>query len=67
MKNLVPISPEEIVLAFDHPKLKVFTEPKELKKYLLELDYHNSVLLMMSSGNYGGLEWDDLKARLSSY
>ena len=67
MKNLVPMSPEEIALAFDHPKLKVFTETKELKKYLLELDYHNSVLLMMSSGNYGGLEWGDLKARLSSY
>ena len=67
IKNRIPISAEEIFLAFDLPELMVFTEPKKLIKHLLELDYHKSVLLMMSSGNYGGLEWEDLKARLSCY
>ena len=67
IKNRTPISPEEIVLAFDLPDLMVFTEPQKLKNHLLELDYHKSVLLMMSSGNYGGLNWEELKDRLSRY
>ncbi len=67
IKNRIPVGAEEIFQAFDLPELMVFTKPKKLKKHLLELDYHKSVLLMMSSGNYGGLEWEDLKARLSCY
>ena len=67
IKNRPPISPEEIVVAFDLPELRVFTEPQKLKDHLLELDYHQKVLLMMSSGNYGGLDWDALKSKLSHY
>ena len=67
IKNRPPISPEEIVVAFDLPELRVFTEPQKLKDHLLKLDYHQKVLLMMSSGNYGGLDWDALKSKLSHY
>ncbi len=65
IKNRPPISPEEIIMAFDLPELKVFKEPQKLKDYLYELDYHLKVLLMMSSGNYGGLDWERLIAKLS--
>ena len=67
IKNRPPISPEEILVAFDLPELMVFTEPQKLKDHLLELDYHHKVLLMMSSGNYGGLDWEALKSKLSHY
>lgn len=67
IKNRPPISPEEIVVAFDLPELRVFTEPQKLKDHLLKLDYHQKVLLMMSSGNYGGLDWEALKSKLSHY
>ena len=67
IKNRPPISPEEIVVAFDLPELRVFIEPQKLKNHLLELDYHQKVLLMMSSGNYGGLDWEVLKAKLSQF
>ncbi len=67
IKNRPPISPEEILVAFDLPELMVFTEPQKLKDHLLELDYHQKVLLMMSSGNYGGLDWEALKFKLSHY
>ncbi|MEC8636524.1 MAG: Mur ligase family protein [Bacteroidota bacterium] len=67
IKNRTPISPKEIALAFDLNELLVFTEPQKLKNYLMELNYHKSVLLMMSSGNYGGISWEELKARLSLY
>ena len=65
IKNRPHISPEEILVAFDLPELMVFTEPQKLKDHLLELDYHHKVLLMMSSGNYGGLDWEALKSKLS--
>ncbi len=67
IKNRPPISPEEILVAFGLPELIVFTEPQKLKDHLLELDYHQKVLLMMSSGNYGGLDWEALKSKLSHY
>ena len=67
IKNRPPISPEEIVVAFDLPELRVFIEPQKLKNHLLELDYHQKVLLMMSSGNYGGLDWEVLKVKLSQF
>ena len=67
IKNRPPISPEEIVVAFDQPELRVFIDPQKLKDHLLELDYHQKVLLMMSSGNYGGLDWEVLKLKLSHF
>lgn len=48
--------------AFDHTNCKVFDDPKLLHRYLLSQNYNTSVLLMMSSGNYGDLNWEPLKA-----
>ena len=67
IKNRTPISPEEIIKAFDLPELTVFKEPQKLEDHLFELDYHQKVLLMMSSGNYGGLDWQMLISKLSHY
>lgn len=67
IKNRPPISPEEITTAFGREDLKVFTQPETLKKFLLEQDYYQSVLLMMSSGNYGGLDWEELRSKILNY
>jgi len=61
LKKLEPIPPELIVKEFNRPDLKVFTEPEKLHRYLYNKDLKNSVLLLMSSGNYGGLNLDKLK------
>jgi UDP-N-acetylmuramate: L-alanyl-gamma-D-glutamyl-meso-diaminopimelate ligase len=45
----------------------VFTDPQLLKVFLMEQNYHNSVLLMMSSGNYGGLDWEELKVKIAHF
>lgn len=66
-KNRAPISPEEIVVALGRSDLLVFTQPQDLEEFLLEQEYHHSVLLMMSSGNYGGLDWEELKTKLSYF
>ncbi len=54
-------------MAFQHPNVIVFENPTELHQSLLEYNYEDSVLLMMSSGNYGGLNWDNLISRVGSF
>ena len=56
LKGLEPIPPELIIKEFNYPGLKVFTEPEKLHRYLYDLDLQNTALLLMSSGNYGGLD-----------
>ena len=67
IKNRPMLEVETIATAFDHPNLKVFQQPKTLQEHLLDKDYSNAVLLMMSSGHYGGIDWDRLVARVSSF
>lgn len=64
IKGLNPISKEQIVESFNREALKVFTEPSELENYLKEKDLSDSVLLLMSSGNYGGLPIDTIASIL---
>ena len=56
IKRREPIAPEFIKKAFNDESIKVFTNPEELKEYLLNVSKDNKVFLMMSSGNYGGLD-----------
>ncbi len=60
LKGLEPIPPELIVKEFNFPGLKVFTEPSKLHRYLYDLDLKDTALLLMSSGNYGGLDFDKI-------
>lgn len=60
IKRLPPITAEDVKQAFKRDDLLVFTETEELYKYLLGLDKHDTTLLLMSSGNFGGMEIDEL-------
>ncbi len=55
-KKLPPISPDEVKKAFDRDDLKVFTDSTALKKALLAIDYSDKNLLLMSSGNFDGID-----------
>lgn len=61
IKKLPPISEEQIFEAFGKRDLKVFTNPEEFQQYLKDMEYSNKVLLLMSSGNYGGLDFDEIR------
>jgi len=61
IKKMEPISKDQIREAFDKKDLIVYTTPQEFKEHLQDLDYSNSVLLLMSSGNYGGLDFEEIK------
>lgn len=66
IKGRPAIEPADIQAAFQHHNLKVFTTPKELHAYLWDKNYATSVLLMMSSGNYGNLDWEKLSAMITA-
>ncbi|MFK5891521.1 MAG: Mur ligase family protein [Flavobacteriaceae bacterium] len=60
IKKLEPISAAQIKKAFNRKDLKVFTDPKAFSDYLFAQNLNNMALLLMSSGNYGGLDFERL-------
>lgn len=56
IKRMEAISPEFIKEKFKNDKLKVFTNAEELHQYWATLDKTQGAFLMMSSGNFGGLD-----------
>jgi UDP-N-acetylmuramate: L-alanyl-gamma-D-glutamyl-meso-diaminopimelate ligase len=55
-KKLQEISEKDIMDSFNCKDLKVFTDSLKLSEYLTNLDWNNKNLLLMSSGNFGGLD-----------
>ncbi len=60
IKKLEPISEVQIAEAFQRDDLVIFTEPAAFKEYLFSQNFDNTALLLMSSGNYGGLSFDEV-------
>lgn len=60
IKRLEHIDAGNIDQAFAHENLKVYTEPKAFQDHLKSISLKNTVLLLMSSGDYGGLNFDEL-------
>ena len=61
IKRLEPIDSELILRSFNHSSLTVIDNYEKLNKKIYDLDLSNSVLLMMSSGKFGGLDIDKIK------
>ena len=64
IKKLQEVSEDQIRNAFQKNGLKIFTNPNTFKSELKNTNLDNSVLLMMSSGNYGGLDMEELKGMI---
>jgi UDP-N-acetylmuramate: L-alanyl-gamma-D-glutamyl-meso-diaminopimelate ligase len=62
IKQLEEVTYEQIAASFNRDDLIIYTNPKDFKEYLFNLNLDNSALLLMSSGNYGGLNFDEVKA-----
>jgi UDP-N-acetylmuramate: L-alanyl-gamma-D-glutamyl-meso-diaminopimelate ligase len=63
-KRLEPIAENEIKEAFSLKHLQVFQDKNELEKFLLAQNWNNSNLLMMSSGNFDGLNINELAQKI---
>ena len=64
IKKLDTVSSAQILNAFQRDDLLVFTDPIAFQDYLFEQDFNNTSLLLMSSGNYGGLDFEKVKGIL---
>ena len=64
-KKLKEITVEQVLNYFNTPNLKVFTDSLELVNYLKSKSFSNSVLLMMSSGNFDGIDFNELSTQLN--
>jgi|AntRauTorcE11898_2_1112593.scaffolds.fasta_scaffold03577_2 UDP-N-acetylmuramate: L-alanyl-gamma-D-glutamyl-meso-diaminopimelate ligase len=66
MKKLPAITAEEVYDFFNDNTLAVITSPGRLERYLRKHLQKNSVLLLMSSGNFGGVALQELIRELES-
>lgn len=64
IKGLKEVSPEQIRQAFDCGNLNIFTDAGTFHEFVYGQDYAGSVLLLMSSGNYGGLDLEEVKGHI---
>lgn len=61
IKQLQAISQQQIMDAFQSDDLMVYNNSAEFKNFLFSQKFNNTSLLLMSSGNYGGLNFDEIK------
>ncbi len=63
-KKLKPITMEQVKQFFGNEKLKVFTESKQVTDYLKSIKWSGKNLLMMTSGNFDGVDFVKLGEEL---
>lgn len=63
-KKLAPLSIDEVQSAFGG-RVKVVNETQEVLEFIRAKNWNNSVLLMMSSGNFDGIDYDQLGEELT--
>ena len=61
IKQLEEVTYDQIAQSFKRDDLIIYTNPTEFKDFLFAQNFDNSALLLMSSGNYGGLNFDEVK------
>ena len=63
-KKLPPITKEMVYEAFGRTDLEVFTDTESLHTFLLNHREPATAYLLMSSGNFGGLVFEELADEL---
>ena len=63
-KKLPPLAPQRVLQAFGNDKIKIYTDSKQLINDILAMNWDNGNLLLMSSGNFDGVDFNDLASRI---
>lgn len=63
-KKLQPITTEQVKKAFDRESIVVVNDSKEVIATLLKKDFNHKNLLLMSSGNFDGMDFKELSAKI---
>lgn len=61
IKQLEEVTAQQIADAFERDDLIIYTNPDEFKTFLFNQNLEKSAVVLMSSGNYGGLDFDEVK------
>ena len=61
IKQLDEVTTAQIGAAFGREDLMMFTNPAEFKTFLFGLNLEQTAVVLMSSGNYGGLDFEEVK------
>ena len=61
IKQLDEVTTAQIGAAFGREDLMMFTNPAEFKAFLFGLNLEQTAVVLMSSGNYGGLDFEEVK------
>ena len=61
IKQLEEVTAEQIANAFERDDLIIYTNPQEFKEFLFNQKLENTAVVLMSSGNYGGLDFEEVK------
>ena len=63
-KRMEELDPDKVKRAFGGENLLVFTDTNLLQEKLKSLNYENSALLLMSSGNFSGINLSEFAGKL---
>ena len=61
IKQLEEVTKEQIAQAFERNDLIIYTNPQEFKDFLFSQNLEKTAVVLMSSGNYGGLDFEEVK------
>ena len=61
IKKLEEVTHQQIANAFQREDLIIYTNPDDFKDFLFSQNFDEKALLLMSSGNYGGLDFEAVK------
>jgi len=64
LKQLEAVTAVQIAAAFEREDLIIYTNPQEFQDFLFRQNLENTALVLMSSGDYGGLDFEALKTML---
>lgn len=66
LKRLPELNAEDIRDSFGDKRLVVFNDPAEMRKWLMDIDFRGKNLLLMSSGNFDGIDLEGLAEEITS-
>jgi UDP-N-acetylmuramate: L-alanyl-gamma-D-glutamyl-meso-diaminopimelate ligase len=64
-KKMEPVSENDVQTSFNDKNIVFFSEAEQLESYLRSLNFQNTNLLLMSSGNFGGMDLVKLALELN--
>ena len=63
-KKLPPLDPQKVKHAFGNQNIKVYTNSANLINDIIAKNWNNNNLLLMSSGNFDGIDFNDLANKI---